>query len=142
MLRCIYFNTAIILTIHRADVLIDKVYVQWLIPSFSQVIFSASSSHCISPHGNILQPQLVELLDRAGASEGHAKLYLLPLSQLQQEDVTPDSTCFTALSKFPLVMAQFHFIFILKSILWKMKYPLSILLLRYVINLTFILLFS
>ena len=96
--------------IHRADVLVDKVHVQWHIPSVSQVIFSTSSSHYISPHENILQPQLVEFLDRSGGSEGHAKLYLLPLSQLQQEDVTPDSTCFTALSKFPLVMSQFHFI--------------------------------
>lgn len=91
--------------------LIDKVHVQWHIPSVSQVIFSTSCSHYISPHERLSQPQLVEFLEKSGGSVGHAKLYLLPLSQLQQADVTPDSTCFTALSKFLLVITHFHYLF-------------------------------
>ena len=81
----------------------DKVHIQWHIPSVSQVIFSTSCSHCISPHENLSQAQLVELLEKSGGSEGHAKLFLLPLNQLKQADIPPDSTCFTALSKLLLV---------------------------------------
>lgn len=87
--------------IYRADVLVDKVHIQWHVPSVSQIIFSTSCSHYISPYENLSQTQLVELLDKSGGTEGHAKLYLLPLNQLQQAEVAPDSTCFTALSKFP-----------------------------------------
>lgn len=79
--------------------MIDKVHIQWHISSVSQVIFSTACSHYIGPHENLSQTQLVELLDKSGGSEGHAKLYLLPLNQLQQADIPPDSTCFTALSE-------------------------------------------
>lgn len=82
--------------------MIEKVRIQWHIPSVSQVIFSTSCVHYISPHENFSQPQLVELLDKSGGSEGHAKLYLLPLNQLMQAEIPPDSTCFTALSEFSL----------------------------------------
>ena len=87
---------------YSADVLIDKVHIQWHIPSVSQVIFSTSCFHYIGPTDeNLSQTQLIELLNKSGGSEGHAKLFLLPLNQLQQTGVShPDSTCFTALSEF------------------------------------------
>ena len=83
----------------RPDVLIDKVNIQWHTSSASQVIFSTASSHYISPLETISQGQLVELLNKAGGSEGHAKLYLLPIQESLQTSVVPDLICFTPLSE-------------------------------------------
>ena len=86
--------------IHRSDILIEKVHLQWRIPSTGQVLFSRSSSHYISPNESISHDQFVELLEHAGGSKGHAKLYLLPVQQLQQTMVEPDTSCFSLLSEF------------------------------------------
>ncbi len=79
--------------------LIDKVHIQWHVPSVAQVIFSTACSHYICPHENISQAQLIELLEKSGGSKGHAKLFMLPFQQLRQATVPPDTTCFTPLSK-------------------------------------------
>lgn len=80
--------------------LIDKVHIQWHVPSVAQVIFSTSCSQYIAPHENLSQPQFVELLDKSGGSKGHAKLFMLPFLQLRQPSVPPDITCFTPLSEW------------------------------------------
>lgn len=83
-----------------ANMLIEKVHIQWHIPSVAQVIFSTSCSYFIAPHGNLSQAHLVELLEKSGGSKGHAKLYLLPINQLKQAHVSPDTTFLTSLSEF------------------------------------------
>ncbi len=79
----------------------EKVRIQWQIPSAGQLIFSTAYSHCVAPHENISHDQFLELLDKSGGSEGHAKLYLLPILQMKQTHVAPDTTCFTPLSELP-----------------------------------------
>ena len=82
--------------------LIEKVHIQWHVPPTGQVIFSTSCQYCIAPHENISQAQFVELLEKSGGSKGHAKLYFLPIHQLNVDHVPPDQTCFTPLSEFSI----------------------------------------
>ena len=43
--------------------------------------------------------QFKELLDDAGGAEGHALLYLIPLTQLSSDKVMSDFSCIAPLSK-------------------------------------------
>lgn len=114
----------------RADVLMDKVHIQWHISSVAQVIFSTSCSHYVGPHEKLTPAQFIELLEKSGGSQGHAKLYLLPYKQLNQTQILPDTTCFTPLSEFPRSSLHSMFLFRIfsfpQSTLWMMKLPLSI----------------
>ena len=80
--------------------LIEKIHLQWRIPSTGQVVFSGSCAHYIAPTEGISAEQFVELLNKSGGSKGHAKLYLLPIQVVQQQsNVLPDLFCMAQLSK-------------------------------------------
>lgn len=114
---------------YSPDVLIDKVHVQWHIPSVAQVVFSTLCSHYIGPHENISHAQFIELLAKSGGSKGHAKLYMLPYNQLKQAQIVPDTTCFTPLSELGCYFGLVRFYYLisfLQSTQWMTQSPLLI----------------
>jgi len=91
-----------------SDLLIEKVCLQWRIPSLGQVVFSSSCPHYIAPTEGISSDQFVELLNKSGGSKGHAKLYLLPIKVVQQNsEVQPDLFCMAQLSEFIRLLILF-----------------------------------
>lgn len=72
---------------------------EYHLPSKFLVIFSTKSRHYITGQTQLNQKQFQELLDEAGGSEGHAFLYLLPVTQLSPDKVTSDFSCLAPLSE-------------------------------------------
>ena len=95
--------------IFRADILVEKVNARWQLHSEEQIIFSTACPHFIASYKTLSTSEFEELLERAGGSHGHAKLYVLPIQQLKETDCNPDTSCFEPLSEFVTETLQGYF---------------------------------
>ena len=72
---------------------------EYRLPSKFVVLFSTKNRFYIAGHNTLTPQQFRELLDDAGGTEGHALLYLLPVTQLSPDKVMSDFSCIAPLSK-------------------------------------------
>ena len=70
------------------------------VPVRSQVLFSTLSRHFISPLSPLPPEQFARLLEESGGSQGHAKLYLLPINLMETDDLNPDYSCLAGLGEW------------------------------------------
>ncbi len=82
----------------RSEQLQSEVRSQSGISVENQVVFSASYAPYLSPHTSMEPEQFSEFLQRAGGSEGHALVYLLPVSDLN-DLLEPEYGCLAKLSE-------------------------------------------
>ena len=73
---------------------------EYHIPSKFLILFSTKSRHYITGQNNISQSHFAELLNDAGGGEGHALLYLLPVTQLSPDKMISDYSCLAPLSEW------------------------------------------
>ena len=72
---------------------------EYHLPSKFVVLFSTKNRFYIAGHNTLTPQQFKELLDDAGGAEGHALLYLLPVTQLSPDKVISDFSCIAPLSE-------------------------------------------
>ena len=72
---------------------------EYRLPPKSIILFSTKSRFYITGQNSLTPEQFKELLDDAGLSEGHAHLYLLPITQLSPDKFVPDYSCIAPLSE-------------------------------------------
>ena len=82
-----------------AEDIVSAASMEYHLPSKFLVIFSTKSRHYITGQTQLTQQQFHELLYEAGGAEGHALLYVLPITQLSPDKMTSDFSCLAPLSE-------------------------------------------
>lgn len=77
---------------------VEMVCNHWRIPSDCLIIFSPMSPYSISSRKPTTDAEFEDLLATSGGTHGHAKLYLLEISE--GEELVPDVSCFEPLSEW------------------------------------------
>ena len=105
---CVVISPSV--SLHRSEQLTAEIHGQTTVPAHDQIVFSSESPHFLSPQNTITHQHFSKLLVDAGASKGHALLYLLPSKHLEKKLIEPDLKCLSKLSEstsLPLSLSFF-----------------------------------
>ena len=104
-----YFNYSISLSLVLTDCSVEDIVsaasTEYHLPSKFVVLFSTKTRFYITGQNVLTPQQFKELLNDAGGTEGHALLYLLPITQLSPDKVMSDYSCIAPLSESKKVIA-------------------------------------
>jgi hypothetical protein len=70
--------------------LCERIMSTFNVPMEDQIVFSAQSDLHISKYSQLTQNDFNLFLNRAGGSQGHAILYLLPMNHINAKLIEPD----------------------------------------------------
>ena len=83
----------------RLDQLKTDVHAQLGVAVAHQLLFSPHTPHSISPHTHLPPDKFALLMEKCGVKKGDGMLYLLPISDVQNNEGSPDDSCLAQLSE-------------------------------------------
>ena len=120
----------IILLLHinySVEDIVSAASTEYHLPSKFVVLFSTKSRFYITGQNALTQQQFKELLNDAGGAEGHALLYLLPITQLSPDKVISDYSCIAPLSESKLMATN---LVLILALVWRSPPPPHMFLVR------------